>query len=84
VFASYTLAFALKLRKKHGKISVMVVEKCPDILVAVVYPGGSELLLLLTAVQVILLLDSVGMGTQCCISIATLNTFVLLAVVFLQ
>jgi hypothetical protein len=33
---SYTLAFALKLRKKHGKTSVRVVEKCPDIPVAVV------------------------------------------------
>jgi hypothetical protein len=31
VFASYTLAFALQLRKKHGKTSVRVVEKCPDI-----------------------------------------------------
>jgi hypothetical protein len=30
VFASYTLAFALQLRKKHGKTSVRVVEKCPD------------------------------------------------------
>jgi hypothetical protein len=36
VFASYTLAFALQLRKKHGKTSVKVVEKCPDIPVAVV------------------------------------------------
>jgi hypothetical protein len=36
VFASYTLAFALQLRKKHGKTSVRVVEKCPDIPVAVV------------------------------------------------
>jgi hypothetical protein len=36
VFASYTLAFALQLRKKHRKISVRVVEKCPDIPVAVV------------------------------------------------
>jgi hypothetical protein len=36
VFASYTLAFALQLRKKHGKPSVRVVEKCPDIPVAVV------------------------------------------------
>jgi hypothetical protein len=35
VFASYTLAFALQLRKKHGKTSVRVVEKCPDIPVAV-------------------------------------------------
>jgi hypothetical protein len=35
VFASYTLAFALQLRKKHGKPSVRVVEKCPDIPVAV-------------------------------------------------
>jgi hypothetical protein len=35
VFASYTLAFALQLRKKHGKTSVTVVEKCPDIPVAV-------------------------------------------------
>jgi RNase P subunit RPR2 len=34
VFASYTLAFALQLRKKHGKTSVRVVAKCPDILVA--------------------------------------------------
>jgi hypothetical protein len=34
VFASYTLAFALQLRKKHGKTSVRVVEKCPDIPVA--------------------------------------------------
>jgi hypothetical protein len=36
VFESYTLAFALQLREKHGKTSVMVVEKCPDIPVAVV------------------------------------------------
>jgi hypothetical protein len=36
VFASYTLAFVLQLRKKHGKPSVRVVEKCPDIPVAVV------------------------------------------------
>jgi hypothetical protein len=36
VFASYTLAFALQLRKRHGKTSVRVVEKCPDIPVAVV------------------------------------------------
>jgi hypothetical protein len=36
VFASYTLAFALQLRKKHGKTSVRVVEKSPDIPVAVV------------------------------------------------
>jgi hypothetical protein len=37
VFASYTytLAFTLQLRKKHGKLSVSVVEKCPDIPVAV-------------------------------------------------
>jgi predicted secreted Zn-dependent protease len=35
-FASYTLAFTLQLRKKHGKTSVRVVEKCPDIPVAVV------------------------------------------------
>jgi hypothetical protein len=34
VFASYTLVFALELRKKHGKPSVKVVEKCPDIPVA--------------------------------------------------
>jgi hypothetical protein len=34
VFASYTLAFALKLRKNHGNTSVRVVEKCPDIPVA--------------------------------------------------
>jgi hypothetical protein len=31
-----TLAFALQLRKKHGKTSVRVVVKCPDIPVAVV------------------------------------------------
>jgi hypothetical protein len=36
VIASYTLAFALQLRKKHGKPSVTVVEKWPDIPVAVV------------------------------------------------
>jgi hypothetical protein len=35
VFGSYTLAFTLQLRKKHGKTSVRVVEKCPDIPVAV-------------------------------------------------
>jgi hypothetical protein len=35
-FASYTLAFALQLRKKHGKTSVRVAEKCPDIQAAVV------------------------------------------------
>jgi hypothetical protein len=34
--ASYTLAFALQLRKKHGKTSVRLVEKCPDIPVAFV------------------------------------------------
>jgi len=28
VFASYTLAFALQLRKKHGKNSVRVAEQC--------------------------------------------------------
>jgi hypothetical protein len=28
------LAFVLQLRKKHGKTSVRVVEKCPDIPVA--------------------------------------------------
>jgi hypothetical protein len=28
VFASFTLAFALKLRKKHGKTSVMVAGEC--------------------------------------------------------
>jgi hypothetical protein len=33
---SYTVAFALKLRKKDGKTSVRVVEKCPDIPVAVI------------------------------------------------
>jgi hypothetical protein len=36
VFASYTMAFALQLRKKYGKTSVRVVKKCPDIPVAVV------------------------------------------------
>jgi hypothetical protein len=36
VFASYTLAFALQLRKKHGITSVRIVEKCPDIPVAFV------------------------------------------------
>jgi hypothetical protein len=35
VFASYTLAFALQLREEHGKASVRVVKKCPDIPVAV-------------------------------------------------
>jgi hypothetical protein len=28
VFASYTLAFGLQLRKKHGKTSVRVAEEC--------------------------------------------------------
>jgi len=28
VFASFTLAFALQLRKEHGKTSVGVAEKC--------------------------------------------------------
>jgi len=28
VFVSYTLAFALQLRKKHGKTSVRVAEEC--------------------------------------------------------
>ena len=28
VFASYTLVFALQLRKKHGKTSVRVAEEC--------------------------------------------------------
>jgi uncharacterized integral membrane protein len=28
VFASYTMAFALQLRKKHGKTSVRVAEDC--------------------------------------------------------
>jgi hypothetical protein len=36
VFASYNLAFALQLRKNHGKPSARVVEKCLDIPVAVV------------------------------------------------
>jgi hypothetical protein len=36
IFASYTLEFALQLRKKHRKTSVGVVKKCPDIPVAVV------------------------------------------------
>jgi hypothetical protein len=35
VFASCTLAFALQLRKKHGKTAVRVVGKCPHIPVAV-------------------------------------------------
>jgi hypothetical protein len=37
VFASYTLAFALQLRKRHGKTSDGVVKKCPDIPVAVAH-----------------------------------------------
>jgi negative regulator of sigma E activity len=36
VFASYVLAFALQLRKTHGKPSVRVAVKCPDIPVAAV------------------------------------------------
>jgi hypothetical protein len=36
VFASYTLAFDLQLRKKHAKTLIRAVEKCPDIPVAVV------------------------------------------------
>jgi hypothetical protein len=35
VFANYTLAFALQLRKSYGETSVRVVEKYPDIPVAV-------------------------------------------------
>jgi hypothetical protein len=35
VFASYILAFALQPMKKYGNLSFRVVEKCPDILVAV-------------------------------------------------
>jgi hypothetical protein len=31
VFESYTLAFALQLRKKHGNPSVRVIEKCPEV-----------------------------------------------------
>jgi hypothetical protein len=42
VFASYILAFALQLRKTHGKISVRVVEKCPDIPVAFVEKSGEN------------------------------------------
>jgi hypothetical protein len=30
VFASFTLAFALQLRKKHGKTSVRVRKTCQD------------------------------------------------------
>jgi hypothetical protein len=36
VFASYTLAFALQLMKKHGEPSVTVVKKCPHNPVAAV------------------------------------------------
>jgi hypothetical protein len=36
VFETYTLEFALQLRKKHRKTKVWVVKKCPDIPVAVV------------------------------------------------
>jgi hypothetical protein len=36
VTASYNLAFALHLRKKHGKALIWVFEKCPDIPVAAV------------------------------------------------
>jgi hypothetical protein len=36
VFVDYTLELALHLREKHGKSSVKLVEKCPDIPVAVV------------------------------------------------
>jgi hypothetical protein len=32
VFAGFTLAFALQLRKKHGKTSVRVAEECQLIL----------------------------------------------------
>ena len=28
IFASYTVAFAIQLRKMHGKTSVMVAEEC--------------------------------------------------------
>jgi hypothetical protein len=36
VFPSYTVQFTLQLRKKHGKTSVWVVEKCLHIPVAAV------------------------------------------------
>jgi hypothetical protein len=36
IFACYTLAFALQLGKKHLETPVRVVEKCPDISVALV------------------------------------------------
>jgi hypothetical protein len=45
VFVSCTLAFALRLRKKHGKTSVRVVKKCPDIPVAVVQYTKKKLVL---------------------------------------
>jgi hypothetical protein len=38
VFATYTLEFTLQLRKNHGKASLRVVEKHPEILVAVDIP----------------------------------------------
>jgi hypothetical protein len=37
-FATYTLEFALQQKKKHGKTSVRVVEKRPEIPVAVDIP----------------------------------------------
>jgi hypothetical protein len=37
VFASYTLPFALQMRKKHEKTSVRLDEKCPEIPVAVLH-----------------------------------------------
>jgi hypothetical protein len=36
VFASYTLAFALQLRKKRGETLARAVVRCPEILVAVI------------------------------------------------
>ena len=36
VFASFTLAFALQLRKKHGKTSVRVAEECQLFLITVI------------------------------------------------
>jgi hypothetical protein len=44
VFASYTLEFALQLQKTHGKTSVRVVEKFPDIPVATAFRNFADAL----------------------------------------
>ena len=45
VFASFTLAFALQLRKKHGKTSVRVLSQLQSVAVHIVYQRREEMIL---------------------------------------